>query len=166
MISGRSFACMESSAKFKPRNVCFGTRPSLFCCHCPEAVIVDILIKHSFVFQVLVNLIHLNTALMDRRVKTSDICGVKNSGEINARGGRNGKKNHIDTGVKTYIQHSQRLCSVYLYTRALEKQLSDAKTRACVATDPSPGQSLDVQVKICSYNVLCACDRIDCSDKV
>ena len=87
-------------------------------------------------------------------------------GEINARGGRNGKKNHIDTGVKTYIQHSQRLCSVYLYTRALEKQLSDAKTRACVATDPSPGQSLDVQVKICSYNVLCACDRIDCSDKV
>ena len=80
MISGRSFACMESSAKFKPRNVCFGTRPSLFCCHCPEAVIVDILIKHSFVFQVLVNLIHINAALMDRRVKTCDICGVKNSG--------------------------------------------------------------------------------------
>ena len=74
---GGSTARLESLAQLKPPNFCPGERPSLFCGHQPQPVIFVVVTKCNFDLQVLINLIHINPAIMDRRVKTSDMAGAK-----------------------------------------------------------------------------------------
>ena len=71
-FSGGPIACLESVAQLKPPNFCSGERPSLFCCN--KFIII---VKCIFSLQVIINLIHINTAIMDRRVKSTNMAGAK-----------------------------------------------------------------------------------------